>query len=124
MRESGAVRNAKTGRVVHQHRYALQRFAARVEKGRKRLFVRHVAHPGVNLDAQRIEFIGRRRQGFLAAGADRQVCALSCKLERDRAPDSLAGWSDGEVEGFAYGNWLRLLERALPAQETSALRGA
>ena len=45
---------------------------------------------------------------------------LPVGLDHPRKLDALAealrsaGWSDSEVEGFAYGNWLRVLERALP----------
>ena len=42
-------------------------------------------------------------------------------LDHPRTLDALAealraaGWSDRDVEGFAYANWMRILERALPA---------
>ena len=47
--------------------------------------------------------------GDLPVGLDhpRKLDALAAALRS-------AGGADSAVEGFAYGNWLRVLERALP----------
>ena len=76
----------------------------------------------VSLNADEAESLADRFGG-VALGTDMDggfgPGDLPVGLDHPRKLDALAealrdaGWSDGEVEGFAYGNWLRLLSRVL-----------
>ncbi len=68
------------------------------------------------------ELMGHRRGVALGTDMDGGFGPgdLPLGLDHPRKLDALAealraaGWSDQDVEGFAYANWLRLLTRALP----------
>ena len=88
------IAGAEAGGVAHQDVDAAERLGGRIDIGRQRLQVGHVAGLRMRRDAGCGDRVAHRRETVGAAGADRHRRAGLGETERDRAADAAAAAGD------------------------------